>query len=54
MRKTAVSGTHTSTWPRIEEGRVYLATGDPFLGSTVSTDCFLTTDRLADLERDDP
>lgn len=53
MRKTAVSGTHYVDLATDRGGRVYLATGDP-LGITVSTDCFLTTDRLADLERDDP
>jgi hypothetical protein len=52
MRKTAVSGTQYVDLATERGGRVYLATGDP-LGITVSTDCFLTAERLADLQSDD-
>lgn len=52
MRKTAVSGTQYVDLATERGGRVYLATGDP-LGITVSTDCFLTAERLTDLQSDD-
>lgn len=51
-KKTAVSGTQYVDLATERGGRVYLATGDP-LGITVSTDCFLTAERLAELQRDD-
>jgi hypothetical protein len=52
LRRTAVSGTQYVDLATERGGRVYLATGDP-LGITVSTDCFLIAERLADLQSDD-
>ncbi len=51
MRETAVSGTQYIDLATERGGRIYLTTGEP-LGITVSTDCFLTAERLADLQSD--
>lgn len=52
VRKTAVSGTQYVDLATERGGRVSLVTGDP-IGISVSTDCFLTAERLADLQSDD-
>lgn len=52
VRKTAVSGTQYVDLATERGGRVSLVTGDP-VGISVSTDCFLTAERLADLQSRD-
>ncbi|MBF0723453.1 LppA family lipoprotein [Sanguibacter inulinus] len=52
VRKTAVSGTQYIDLATERGGRVTLVTGDP-IGISVSTDCFLTAERLAELQSDD-